>query len=1147
MKFHELPAEIFSIRVASTDGSSMEQHLAPQQFIDVIRVLSSEVAGVFDLVLCDSMLSVRPIRGADSIRLNQELTRGRSLLAQLSDPASDRSVELSIAFFFGETIDMGEVELGLDELAEDSAKKINNNLSTNKIYSWMTNQCMFSHGGETYFFLSAGPAITEELEAFEREQEAAFHQSKRGEGGEDAGGAEDAEQNVREQAFVHRARASLRSSFCVTGNKLRFVATIATLPGGASIYIIKKLTALRQVSDRTIRLAKGNLKFSSWTKAGQIQLLARAQLSVLTADESSYLKKWDEFGDLEGELLLSAARAIGVLQFSNPRSHKDGTVDILINEAIPSAIEALKGERLEGLEIVEDIPSYISDPKMSFDQFATALEADDSEKGRVREHFKVVRYDSETKILTLEAETIRASGKLIMSMVGHMAQVTRRRHARRQILEGRSANPQLGLLIEEKGEPTSLRSPQVIKPLTAFVRNKIFKNPPTYKQERAIEVALNTPDIALIQGPPGTGKTTVIAAILERLNEIATAAGTRGPGQVLLSGFQHDAVENMIDRISINGLPVPKFGKRSGSTEEELTAFERSLEEWCSKIAQELKAKNPQLMELKDEIAIKDIYKHYLQNPSRQLMKALLEAVEAVGVATLGEELANRAAALTARLIIEDKSQQDQYLLAIQRIRTRPESFADDGPARAEEALIDLEDILGEAQSALLNRAAAWSTGRGVPPLAELAQMKRELSARFTAPPVFRVEKHNDEVLRLVDDVLEQIRRSGLTSKDRKAVVLIEFLTELESNPTGMIDAISDFSYAFSATAQQSVNRQMQRRKGIKERRDFSNAGQRELEYEYVIIDEAARVSPRDLMIPMSQGKKIILVGDHRQLPHIIEEEVARRMEEGADSSDDDGWLKKSMFQYLFSERLRVLEERDGIQRRVTLDKQFRMHPDLGSFVSRNFYERFDVDERFESGLPAVDFSHNLPDTNNKPAIWLPVPAKLGFAKRSGTSWTREAEVDAITCQLKLWLESPQGRNLSYGVISYYKAQSNLIVNKIKREIKDLDLDGKKIRVGTVDSFQGMEFDVVFLSVVRTLPQNEVQWDGERSRQANRIFGRLCLYNLLNVSMSRQKKLLVVVGDPDIVAHDLAKEFIPGLVDFHALATTSLSHESIRR
>ena len=127
-------------------------------------------------------------------------------------------------------------------------------------------------------------------------------------------------------------------------------------------------------------------------------------------------------------------------------------------------------------------------------------------------------------------------------------------------------------------------------------------------QEKAIEVALNTPDIALIQGPPGTGKTTVIAAILERLNEIADKRGTRIKGQILLTGFQHDAVENMIERLSLNGIPVPKFGKRSGATDDDYSAFERNLEDWCSKLAAELRERNPRIAEVEQEREIKNLF-----------------------------------------------------------------------------------------------------------------------------------------------------------------------------------------------------------------------------------------------------------------------------------------------------------------------------------------------------------------------------------------------------------------------------------------------------------------------------------------------------------------------------------------------------------
>ncbi|EPY0344666.1 AAA domain-containing protein, partial [Pseudomonas aeruginosa] len=112
------------------------------------------------------------------------------------------------------------------------------------------------------------------------------------------------------------------------------------------------------------------------------------------------------------------------------------------------------------------------------------------------------------------------------------------------------------------------------------------------------------------------------------------------------------------------------------------------------------------------------------------------------------------------------------------------------------------------------------------------------------------------------------------------------------------------------------------------------------------------------------------------------------------------------------------------------------------------------------------------------------------------------------------------------------KAQADSIREQLKRKFGGIVNDDKQLRVGTVDSFQGMEFDVVFLSMVRTLPQNWQPKDDDRDKQARALFGHLCLYNRLNVAMSRQKKLLVVVGDTGLLQSELAKEFVPGLVDF---------------
>ena len=640
-----------------------------------------------------------------------------------------------------------------------------------------------------------------------------------------------------------------------------------------------------------------------------------------------------------------------------------------------------------------------------------------------------------------------------------------------------------------------------------------------------------------------------------------------------------------------------------------------------------------------------------------------MKRIAGLGLAILREDLSRRAEHLAQRFSRAEQlnGESNPSLAAVRCLRTRPESFADDGPERATEALDDLQDVLAEDERTILDQASLWRSEDGVPPFLDgLAALKKNLLIRFTAPPVFRVEKQNAEIITLAEAAIEKIKVAGFSAKDLKSAALAEFLAELESNPYGMIDAVSDYAFAFAATCQQSVNRQMQRQKGI-----TGNDADGKIEYEFVIVDEAARVSPRDLMIPMAQGKRIILVGDHRQLPHIVDETVIKKLDEQEEENllakesenerNSKHWSNLSLFEHLFVNRLPELEKQDRIPRRITLDSQYRMHPLLGDFISRNFYERFDPSEKFGSGRPAGEFAHDLPDTGGKPAIWLEVPAAKGRPKKDGTSWTRHAEATAIVRQLQAWMNSAEGlcasstfstedfvnlpslaaklkrpdravdawlatqlsdqtqaaladfdaqsmvapvlhaaleqdlnkllkrssvyelqrfdgvvlrpelktllsqslqgdtlvrlnrlliedayplelrrRPLTFGVISFYKAQADLI----NRQLGHLADDARKLRIGTVDSFQGMEFDVVFLSMVRTMSPDWKPRSDDKEKQARGLFGHLCLYNRLNVSMSRQKKLLVVAGDSGLVQNQLAMEFIPGLVDFFNLCRT---------
>jgi superfamily I DNA/RNA helicase len=1113
MNFQDIPSRILSIRVKSTTKIPALQE---QPVFSVEARLSR--TDEFEIRLRDSVVFVRPVVVADIRLLNVELASGRSLLAQLSNPAVDGSIELQIAFFTGDCLEMGDVEIGVDEYVENGLAKMRLGEKGKRPYEALGQICCFQQGDNAYFFLTAGPAIDEELKP-------------------------DADEAPREVKW----EPTSKNSFGITGDGIRFVVTEKAVPGGNSIFIATRLTKGRNDPDRALHLAKGRLRFVDWTRAGKVQILAKAQITALTQDDGSYIKKWDEFGDMEGELLLKQARAVGALQFADMTQRRDGTVSVRIVEASDSAVTALAEGSVQEVELVDELPGYLLDETLSFKEFEREIKnaaevakklGEKREKNETKTYFEVTRFDKEARSVTLKTENLPTpSGTLVLSLKGDITQIERRMNARQAILEGRSANPQLGLLIEEQGQVARIREPQKVPPLTAFVRKKVFRNDPTVMQEKAIEVALNTPDIALIQGPPGTGKTTVIAAILERLNEMAVKRGARIKGQILLTGFQHDAVENMIERLSLNSIPVPKFGKRSGAVEDDYSAFERNLEDWCSKLAAELRERNPQIAEVEQEREIKNLFLQYVQAPTRLLAGILVRKIAALGVAMLGESGARRATNLAKNLTREEKLNEDssQWLNAARRLRARPESFSDDGPERSVDAMEDLRDVLEENERKLLDKASLWRWEDGPPSfLADLAELKKRLLVRLTSPPVFRVEKQNDEVIALAEFTIQRIKTAGHSAKNKKSAALAEFLAELEGNPYGMMDALSDYSFAFAATCQQSVNRRMQAQKGM-----TGSDVNKSMDYEYVIVDETARVSPRDLMVAMAHGKRIILVGDHRQLPHIIDEEVARQMEEGEGGQDENDWLKKSMFQYLFSTRLKTLEEYDGITRRVTLDKQYRMHPLLGSFISRNFYERFDPTEHFGSGRPVSDFAHALSSTNGKPAVWLDVPAQIGRHQKDGTSWTRPAEATVIVRKLNEWMSSDAGRGLSFGVISFYKAQADLI----RKQLRNIADDDKKLRVGTVDSFQGMEFDVVFLSMVRTMPSREsieackrrVISKGETwadTKEAQFCFGHLCLYNRLNVSMSRQKKLLVVVGDAGALRNQLAEDFVPGLVDF---------------
>lgn len=1060
--------------------------------------------------------------------LNFHLKRGCAHLAEVMQVAKDGSALVKVIFFNGEIVEIGDVEIGIDERIESTAKK--NGIRFNgaeELGSVLNDKCKISVGGEDFFLLMSGPSAKADFEADIPEDE----------------------DSPDSQAVVQEKYRE----FSIYGERVRIPVERRNVDKSKDIYFATKAVFKdNQKSEGSLRLARGTVLFSDYTKTGRIRALAAGAMSQLTKETGSYLKQWDEYGAIEGEMLLARAKAVGRIDFHGIEQTTKG---------VKFFVSSIPDQLTEGdeIEITSEQPLYLKNPDLTWEAYSKALEEEFATKKDQKKNDAEMPASVYAPILKISKTSIELdlpsipSGQifLILSINGDKIQIERRMRARSAILEGRCANPLLGLLIEEGGTLPDIQRVTKLKPLTSFVREKIFKHDPTPKQIEAIDVALNTPDIALIQGPPGTGKTTVVTAILERLNEEYDKTKSIR-GQILVSGFQHDAVENIVARLSVNALPAVKFGKRSGDSEFTVDAITEKINQWCSSVAESIRNKNPQIAQTEEQVRLAELFVAYSLCPSKSNTVSLMKRILGLPRDVISEDITSEAEEIINSLKTELKSNDPSTLRLVRALRVSEVAFEDDGAARAVDLLNKIEDESANLDLSVLKKAARWSSGKSLSFLSELRGLKESLLYRYLPSPDFRTEKPREDVLRLVATV-SQLLKEKLSSTNKRDAILAEFLHELEDNPDGVREAIEDYNFVYAATTQQAVGKDIIRSKNKNVRYDQQPEM---VKYDTVIIDEAARTSPRDLLIPMSLAeKRIILVGDHRQLPHLIDEEVTRALE-GDDSSGppfDIDFVKKSMFEYLFN-RLKKLEEKDRVKRTVTLDAQYRTHPLLGDFVSNNFYRKYN--EGYRSPLSASHFGQRLPGIENKAAIWINVPNSQGKEDvLPSRSRQRISEAKVIAEYVNKWIGSEEGSGLSFGVISFYKAQVFAVYEALKKfgiteraqddtwqicqEYRFLENGEERLRIGTVDAFQGMEFDIVFLSMVRSQDMNvlppHIRNEEDYKKKQQKLFGHLMSENRLCVSMSRQKKVLAIVGDSTLANTQIAVDAVPALKNFYDL------------
>ncbi len=251
--------------------------------------------------------------------------------------------------------------------------------------------------------------------------------------------------------------------------------------------------------------------------------------------------------------------------------------------------------------------------------------------------------------------------------------------------------------------------------------------------------------------------------------------------------------------------------------------------------------------------------------------------------------------------------------------------------------------------------------------------------------------------------------------------------------------------------------------------------------FDWVILDEATQGIEPATWIPIRHGGKVILAGDHCQLPPTVFR--SRPGERG---------LGFTLFERLHE----VL----GPKSKVRLERQYRMHEHIMDFSSRKFYDSALVADPSVAGHVLKDLSNvKTEGLDETPAVFLDT-AGLGYEEEveEGTeSRYNSQEARLVVIELKRLLAAGVSPS-EIAIISPYSAQVKLLTGMILGE-KGEPGELASLEIDSVDAFQGREKEAVIVSLVRSNREGQLGFLTDTRR--------------MNVAMTRAKRKLIMIGD----------------------------------
>lgn len=249
------------------------------------------------------------------------------------------------------------------------------------------------------------------------------------------------------------------------------------------------------------------------------------------------------------------------------------------------------------------------------------------------------------------------------------------------------------------------------------------------------------------------------------------------------------------------------------------------------------------------------------------------------------------------------------------------------------------------------------------------------------------------------------------------------------------------------------------------------------MKFTTLFVDEAAQALEAACWIPMRKVSRVVLAGDHCQLPPTVKNHAALR-----------AGLGKTLME-------RIVENRpDDV---CLLKIQYRMNEKIMQFSSKWFY-----DGKVESD-PSVKFRGIL--DYDEPMLWIDTNGDDCHEEFIGESFGRinKTEADLTLRHMedyfkKIGKARVLDENIDVGIISPYRAQVKYLRQRIKKS-QAFKPFRHLISVNTVDGFQGQERDIIFISLVRANEEGQI--------------GFLADLRRMNVAITRARMKLIILGD----------------------------------